>query len=200
MSIFEAVRIRFTFEDDLESSPAYRMAKNDCCDCSFASSVARTNAWSIFSGLSLADISVMSVVALPLYPPDIVNRECYRFGDSESRQPSSYELTATWTNHQEVIAIDATQLQDPHSEEGPPRTERPPEIILDQAAHTTLNLGRHTSTLISTLSFHNSETVSPIQADPSNEPEFEDDGFSDTVWSCIGCGEILEEGDAYELG
>jgi len=42
-----------------------RCASNAECDQSFASSLARTP-WSIFSGFSLADISILSVVALPI--------------------------------------------------------------------------------------------------------------------------------------
>ncbi|KAH8716779.1 hypothetical protein GQ44DRAFT_560180, partial [Phaeosphaeriaceae sp. PMI808] len=71
MSILEAVRVRFAFDDDLQSSRVYRMVKRDSCDHSLISSAIHTQTWSIFSGLSLADISVISVVALPLYPEDV---------------------------------------------------------------------------------------------------------------------------------
>jgi hypothetical protein len=68
VSILEAIRVRFAFDDDLQSSRVYRMVKNHSCEHSLPSSAVRTQSWSIFSGLSLADISNISVVALPLYP------------------------------------------------------------------------------------------------------------------------------------
>lgn len=72
---------RFDFEEDLESSRAYRRAQRDTMDFSFRSSIAPSNIWSIYSGLSLGDISIMSVIALPVYQEDITNSENYDFGD-----------------------------------------------------------------------------------------------------------------------
>jgi hypothetical protein len=71
MSFLAAIRDRFAFDDDLHASRVYRKASRSGCDHSLVSSAIRTPSWSIFSGLSLADISVISVVALPLYPKDI---------------------------------------------------------------------------------------------------------------------------------
>ena len=65
------------FEQDLKASRVYRRAKRHSLDISIRSSVARTHAWSIFSGLSLGQISSISVLALPLYPTDISNPEHY---------------------------------------------------------------------------------------------------------------------------
>ncbi|KAM0426057.1 hypothetical protein ACHAPT_008688 [Fusarium lateritium] len=71
---------KFDFEDDLESSRVYRRAQRDTMDFSFRSSVAPSNIWSVFSGLSLGDISIMSVIALPVYQEDITNAQHYDFG------------------------------------------------------------------------------------------------------------------------
>ncbi|KAL2672810.1 hypothetical protein Neosp_013526 [[Neocosmospora] mangrovei] len=71
---------KFDFEDDLESSRVYRRAQRDTMDFSFRSSIAPSNIWSVFSGLSLGDISIMSVIALPVYQEDITNAENYDFG------------------------------------------------------------------------------------------------------------------------
>ncbi|RBA17581.1 hypothetical protein FPRO05_11296 [Fusarium proliferatum] len=60
-SLFE-----FDFEHDLKLSRVYRHAKRDTMDFSARSSVARTHAWSSLSGISLSDISHISVLALPL--------------------------------------------------------------------------------------------------------------------------------------
>ncbi|EEU41572.1 uncharacterized protein NECHADRAFT_54114 [Fusarium vanettenii 77-13-4] len=71
---------KFDFEDDLESSRVYRRAQRDTMDFSFRSSIAPSNIWSVFSSLSLGDISIMSVIALPVYQEDITNAENYDFG------------------------------------------------------------------------------------------------------------------------
>ncbi|KAH8892573.1 hypothetical protein GQ53DRAFT_685934 [Thozetella sp. PMI_491] len=68
------------FENELESSRVYRRAQRDTMDFSFRSSLAGTNAWSVFSGLSLGDISIMSAIALPIYPEDLSNPQRYDFG------------------------------------------------------------------------------------------------------------------------
>lgn len=57
-------------------------------DYSMRSSIARTNAWSIFSGISLSNISEISVIALPLYSEDIANPQHYNFGH-EVRQSAT---------------------------------------------------------------------------------------------------------------
>ena len=67
------------FEDDLESSRVYRRAQRDTMDFSYRSSITRSNAWSVFSGLSLGDISLISVIGLPVFPHDITNAHHYNF-------------------------------------------------------------------------------------------------------------------------
>lgn len=81
-SVFE-----FDFEHDLKLSRVYRHAKRDTMDFSASSSVARTHAWSNLSGISLSDISHISVLALPLYVEDISNPQHYNFGQ-ETIQPT----------------------------------------------------------------------------------------------------------------
>jgi hypothetical protein len=60
-----------SFEKLLESSRAYRRASHSECDVSFSSSNIRSHAWSALSGVSLADISIISVIALPLESDEI---------------------------------------------------------------------------------------------------------------------------------
>jgi cell division control protein 24 len=67
----------FDFENDLGASRVYRRAQRDTMDFSFRSSIAHTNGWSIFSGLSLSDISIISAIALPLYPEEVENAQHY---------------------------------------------------------------------------------------------------------------------------
>ncbi|KAM5358563.1 hypothetical protein ACJZ2D_015177 [Fusarium nematophilum] len=90
-SLFE-----FGFEHDLKASRVYRRAKRDTMDFSVRSSVARTHAWSIFSGISLSNISEISVLALPLYADDIANPQHYNFG-YEILQPKALLSPTVYT-------------------------------------------------------------------------------------------------------
>ncbi|KAI0428692.1 hypothetical protein F5Y09DRAFT_279266 [Xylaria sp. FL1042] len=67
----------FEFESDLEASRVYRRAKRDTMDFSFRTSIAHTHAWSMLSGCSLADVSVLSVIALPLDLEEVTNSHHY---------------------------------------------------------------------------------------------------------------------------
>ena len=73
----EAEVSSFDFENDLSTSRPYRRAQRDTMDFSFRSSIAHTNAWSQFSGLSLSNVSIISAIALPLYPDEIENAQHY---------------------------------------------------------------------------------------------------------------------------
>ncbi|QPC67405.1 hypothetical protein HYE67_009636 [Fusarium culmorum] len=91
---------KFDFEHDLESSRVYRRTKRDTVDFSFCSSILRSNSWYVFSGLSLSDVSCLSVIALPVYSDDIINAHHYNFGETASIAPSiggfSTENTYAW--------------------------------------------------------------------------------------------------------
>lgn len=84
-----------SFEKDLIASRVYRRIKRDTMDFSMRSSVARSNGWSVFSGMSLSDISEISVLALPIRPSDITNPQHYVEGPESqaagelSRLPAS---------------------------------------------------------------------------------------------------------------
>ncbi|KAK5992887.1 hypothetical protein PT974_06309 [Cladobotryum mycophilum] len=82
----------FDFDHDLKSSRVYRRAKRETMDFSFRSSMTRPNSWSIFSGLSLGDVSAVSVIALPVYREDLKNAKHYDFG---ADLPSSSTTTLT---------------------------------------------------------------------------------------------------------
>jgi hypothetical protein len=64
------------FETDLESSRVYRRAQRDTMEFSFRSSIAETNAWSIFSGgrSRVASEEVRSEFRIETVYPDISNR------------------------------------------------------------------------------------------------------------------------------
>jgi hypothetical protein len=63
---------RYDFEVVLEESRVYtRVDSNNESDASFTSSTVRTNAWSMLSGISLNDISIIAVFRLPITLDDI---------------------------------------------------------------------------------------------------------------------------------
>lgn len=80
-----------SFEKDLITSRVYRRIRRETMDFSMRSSVARSNGWSIFSGMSLSDISEISVLALPLRPSDINNPQHY-VGGPESQRAGELSL------------------------------------------------------------------------------------------------------------
>jgi hypothetical protein len=67
------------FENDLNDSRVYKRTQPYECDVSFTSSTVRSHSWSVFSGLSLSQISSISVIALPVYSHEISNKEWYEF-------------------------------------------------------------------------------------------------------------------------
>lgn len=77
--------VKFSFEGDLEQCRAYQKATRDTMDFSSRSSVVGSHAWSTLSDLSLSDISLIAVVALPIFSCDITNSQHYRFGHIESK-------------------------------------------------------------------------------------------------------------------
>jgi len=68
----QAAIIRFAFEPVLQASRVYlRHEQRNECDMSFSSIAQRSHAWSELAGYSLADISILSVIAMPLTTADI---------------------------------------------------------------------------------------------------------------------------------
>jgi len=82
-----------SFEKDLQASRVYRRIKRDTMDFSMRSSVARSHGWSIFSGMSLGNISDISVPALPIYPGDITNPQHYINGADQTTSKQSMPRT-----------------------------------------------------------------------------------------------------------
>jgi hypothetical protein len=78
---------RGSFEGVLQSTRVYRRTEGYDTDVSFTTSIRRPHAWSIFSGLSLADISELSAIALPLFYADLTDG--FSFHDS---QPQAHHL------------------------------------------------------------------------------------------------------------
>ncbi|KAI1325913.1 hypothetical protein F5Y16DRAFT_376692 [Xylariaceae sp. FL0255] len=77
--------ISHAFDNILQKSWVYRRNEGNRCDRSVITSDLRSRTWSIFSGISLADISVVSVVAMPITWLDISNGRYYKAGSDLSR-------------------------------------------------------------------------------------------------------------------
>lgn len=196
-SIREAIKIRFAFDEDLEASRVYsRAALNDCCDVSFVSSAARTTAWSVFSGLSLADISVISVVALPVYPRDVANLErYYSFGyldtDMEAEPGEEEGGTERLGRGKGVVRIEA--LRD---EEGNGDRMGSEDGI---ATSRSLSPDREGAVYLPQDESHSG----PSNRDDSghedeNEDEDEDEDGDDAC-PCKSCGENVKETKAFNF-
>lgn len=67
----------FTFEKDLRASRPYMRALKRYSDCTATSSVAPSMGWSFFSGISLAEVSCLSAIGLPVAPQDLWNGNRY---------------------------------------------------------------------------------------------------------------------------
>ncbi|MCJ1328076.1 hypothetical protein MMC10_004751 [Thelotrema lepadinum] len=82
-------RRQSAFEVALEESQVYRRVKRNECDISFRSSLAWSHALSQLSGISLAQVSSISVIALPILPTDVANMQWYLFDAGQERHERS---------------------------------------------------------------------------------------------------------------
>ncbi|KAM0799849.1 hypothetical protein BDR22DRAFT_283020 [Usnea florida] len=73
----ESLQFGFTFDQDLHNSRPYVRAMKKNLVWSAASSTLHTIGWSCMSGVSLADVSAISVVRLPVHPLELWNGQKY---------------------------------------------------------------------------------------------------------------------------
>jgi hypothetical protein len=99
-SSLQEYHFRFAFERDLETSRVYKRIQLYDPDASFTSSAIRTHAWSIFSGLSLAEVSIISTIALPLYQHEISNSQWYKFGETPPSEKEECVLDKSLADQQ----------------------------------------------------------------------------------------------------
>lgn len=121
----------FQFEGILKASRVYRRARRDSTDCSFRSSIPQSHAWTALSDISLSDISVISVIALPLQRNDITNQQRYDFtelaiGSDNNNSTEVSHLTIRGGNSAHLYpSLQIAQTLDPnstHQAESPSRT------------------------------------------------------------------------------
>lgn len=80
---YQGPAFSFTFDQDLKNSRPYARATKRNSTWSTASSAIHTVGWSCLSGLSLADISEISVIGLPISPQELWNGHHYILTDYE---------------------------------------------------------------------------------------------------------------------
>lgn len=111
------LRSVFEFENDLETSRVYRRAQRETMDFSFRSSIRRTHAWSMLSDQSLANISVLSVIALPLNLQEIQNRHHYVTTSAQELAPVAEEESLVKHQEEENLVISDSSCKVPDLDE-----------------------------------------------------------------------------------
>lgn len=114
-----ASTLRFAFENVLEQSWVYRRNQSNECDKSFISSAQRSHAWSVFSGYSLADISVISVIAMPITVLDIANGMHYEARESGA---GNYALYPDFDHGRPSSPADSVEDSEERGISTPPNT------------------------------------------------------------------------------
>ncbi|KAJ4416869.1 hypothetical protein N0V82_006508 [Gnomoniopsis sp. IMI 355080] len=157
--------LKFAFERILETTWVYKRNERNECDVSFISSAQRSHAWSIFSSVSLADVSIKSVIAMPITTLDISN-------------PVHYQVDNKPMRIVESVAFDSDNPDRLKSEDISSTTER-----------------RHQGSMPET----------PLKGQPTLLTDHSgSDCFISTemegFFPCKSCGEVLEDGKAYEIG
>ena len=73
------LQLEIAIQETLASSRVYRRAYQEVDQISLISGATRATPWSLLSGISLADISAVSIVALPIFSSIIANSQHYNF-------------------------------------------------------------------------------------------------------------------------
>ena len=80
-NLFDADPLHHEFEETLHASWVYRRSQNRRSSLSIRSSVLRQSAWSALSELSMAQISINSVICLPVERSELFNADWYAQGE-----------------------------------------------------------------------------------------------------------------------
>ena len=89
----------FTFDQDLNNSRAYSRAIKRDSVWSTASSAVHTTSWSCLSGLSLADVSELSVIGLPISAQELSNGHRFELTDAQLTQALEKNGISTMHDH-----------------------------------------------------------------------------------------------------
>ena len=91
------LQLETAIQETLASSRVYRRAYQEVDQISLISGATRATPWSLLSGISLADISAVSIVALPIFSSIIANSQHYNFtefglGDTNDEYVSDIDV------------------------------------------------------------------------------------------------------------
>jgi len=98
------------YQTDLDRSRVYSRTQSNDSDVSFTSSAVRTNAWSMLTGLSLSDISVISVITLPISLEEINSigpnlTFAKMMSGTEKLEPTRTELSRALSKSRERVFV-----------------------------------------------------------------------------------------------
>lgn len=133
---YHATGLSSSFERFLHTSRAYGHCHFQHSETSLTSSDRRTNAFSTFTSLSLADISDISVFSLPIYASDISNSNWYTFG--LPRQRGFSETVHTESVHSRTVMNPLPTLNQSSNPFGRMETGNDAEVI-DRRANKPRN-------------------------------------------------------------
>lgn len=135
-AVFRTEKFQFSFEADLGSSRVYKRTQPFTSDVSFASSAVRSHAWSIFSGLSLSQVSSMSAIALPVHTDEIYNYANYQIGHLSPLDNGSMAMGSTFaqyhvggktytTKYERYGLLTTIERSNPHQQKEEPPLAKP---------------------------------------------------------------------------
>ncbi|KAI1077467.1 P-loop containing nucleoside triphosphate hydrolase protein [Whalleya microplaca] len=87
------------FETILAQSRVYARNERHDCDISFSTSCRMSGLWSMLSGLSLSQVSKISIIALPLSLNDILDSSWYRPGTVPRKESNIYKIAVLGVSH-----------------------------------------------------------------------------------------------------
>lgn len=125
----EAEALNFTFEQDLIASRVYNKAVYRHSSASLTSTALYTTALSVFSKLSLSQISNLSFYALPVYAADLSNSQFYVFGEEgasrrdQVSKPTAVDAPEENTAEKNVHKVEEIKI--PSEEPRPSEKSRP---------------------------------------------------------------------------
>ena len=148
------------FESALKMTRVYRRVRASECDISFRSSAVRSHAWSVLSDLSIGDISVISVLALPISLEEINNIAPHLTFASILSYPGTYDTREA----DETVAL-GTATGPPADQTTQSSAFQTPEVAQDEVASRTVPRATADDELSSSSTF-TSESASepPLEA------------------------------------
>ena len=119
LDIGQTIQLTFAFDNDLQDSRVYRRTQGREPHSSLTSTIGCSIGWSFLSGLSLADISCLSVISLPISVRELWKPSHYESRDVKPDVEPSYfsDLSGAVITKRIPVKVHSTRLiLDPLSE------------------------------------------------------------------------------------